>query len=681
MAKTITLDFLRGYQLGTRRESTPVAYQYDEGHMLEVRIPTSVTTAEIQYWIRGMDKAEAYTPGEITAEDDGTYTIEGNIPNSFFEHSGDLRVYVVVTDDSASVVTYEGYIHIVDRQMPEDYVDDDPENEATRVLIEAQEAAATATAAAETCEEVAESIPEDYSALSQDVTDLKADLADINLSSVKFFTRHLGVINQNATAWIYTSDPNWQYTIIPITAYSKIYIKASGLNVVWTFLKSYDSSVAPDLSSVTTTRQNNDYNGVVPSDASYLYLQLKYNGADTIPPHLIIDGWDYGISAKAQLLADLDTLSDAVLSNTPIDIIKSNALVIESTSWTSGTVNVGFENPDVIILGGSYSSGAQRITRNTAVLKANTKYTFFVKNIDGLKPSVGLASSAGFINYNENKVETSEWNKPVVFETGSSELTGVYAYLRVTASALNNKVEIYVIEGEHSVDEFYIYGNEYKSSRLNGKKVAWYGDSITQGYVWCTILNGLFHFDAVNCGSGGSRISYTSSRNDSMCLATRMQGDYTPTSGTATAIPTDVEVIFVEGGTNDWGNNVTLGNVEFVESPDYSIYAEACHMMFDNLTTLFPNAEIIVLGSPWAKWANHFTDTYGILNNNGLQTVDYGDILLDVAGRWGIKGINMSRLLGFNDNNISDYTSDGIHPITGGAKIIADVVAKYLLTV
>ena len=153
-----------------------MAYQYDEGHTLEVKVPTSVTTAEIQYWIRGMDKAEAYTPGEITAEEDGTYTITGNIPNSFFEHSGDLRVYVVVTDDSASVVTYEGYVHIVDRQMPEDYVDDDPENEATRVLIEAQEAAATATAAAETCEEVAESIPEDYSALSQDVTDLKADL-------------------------------------------------------------------------------------------------------------------------------------------------------------------------------------------------------------------------------------------------------------------------------------------------------------------------------------------------------------------------------------------------------------------------------------------------------------------------------------------------------------------------
>lgn len=183
MSKIITLDFLHGYRLGDNRESESIAYQYDEGHVLEVKVPGSVTSAEVHYWTRNAQKAEAYAVGSITQEADGTYTITSNIPNSLFETYGNMRVYIVVTSDSASVVTYEGYIHVTQRAMPDDYVDDDPDNQARRVLVEAQEAAnAAAQSAADAAstlddvEEVAESIPADYSTLSQDVTDLKADL-------------------------------------------------------------------------------------------------------------------------------------------------------------------------------------------------------------------------------------------------------------------------------------------------------------------------------------------------------------------------------------------------------------------------------------------------------------------------------------------------------------------------
>lgn len=177
----LVFDFLHSYETGERRESEPAnAYQYDEGHVLEAVLPSAVTSCEIHYWIRGQEKSEAYTPGSITQNDDGSCTVTGNIPNLYFETNGELRVYIVVTDGSASITTYEGYVHICQRSMPDDYVDDDPENEATRVLTEAQEAAATATAAAETCEEVRESIPEDYSQLSEDVDTLKDGFDDLD---------------------------------------------------------------------------------------------------------------------------------------------------------------------------------------------------------------------------------------------------------------------------------------------------------------------------------------------------------------------------------------------------------------------------------------------------------------------------------------------------------------------
>lgn len=177
---TLSLDFLRNYRLGTYRESEPVAYQYDQGHVLNILVPGEVTSAEVQYWTQGMTEAAAYEVGSITQQTDGSYVIECNVPNEYFGTWGDLRVYLVVTDDSKYVVTYEGRIKVLQREKPEDYVDDDPDNEALRVLTEAREAAQSASADADRAAQVAASIPADYSELSGDVSDLTEDVSSLN---------------------------------------------------------------------------------------------------------------------------------------------------------------------------------------------------------------------------------------------------------------------------------------------------------------------------------------------------------------------------------------------------------------------------------------------------------------------------------------------------------------------
>lgn len=132
---TLTIDFIRGYVLGERRMSVPVAYQWDQGHVLEFKIPTAVTSAEIHYSQSGMDgNADAYEPDDITAEADGTYTITSHVPNGLFESGCSVEVYVVVTDDDAYITTYQGRIHVVGREKPGDYVDDDPDNTAAKIM-------------------------------------------------------------------------------------------------------------------------------------------------------------------------------------------------------------------------------------------------------------------------------------------------------------------------------------------------------------------------------------------------------------------------------------------------------------------------------------------------------------------------------------------------------------------
>ena len=182
----IVFDFLHNYQRGERRESEPATvYQYDEGHVLEAILPEVITSAEIHYWIRGMETADAYVPTSITPNGDNSCTVLGNIPNKYFETNGELRVYIVVNDESASITTYEGKLHICQRSMPDDYVDDDPENEATRILTEAQAAATTATQQAQAASDSAGQAQQSAETLSgsvaqiatntQNITQLQAD--------------------------------------------------------------------------------------------------------------------------------------------------------------------------------------------------------------------------------------------------------------------------------------------------------------------------------------------------------------------------------------------------------------------------------------------------------------------------------------------------------------------------
>ena len=135
----IVLDFLHNYQTGERRESEPAnAYPYDEGHVLEAVLPEAITSCELHYWIRGMEEADAYMPESITTNTDSSCTVLGRIPNKYFETNGELRIYIVINDDNACITTYEGKLNVRQRSKPDDYVDDDPDNEAISYVQQAK---------------------------------------------------------------------------------------------------------------------------------------------------------------------------------------------------------------------------------------------------------------------------------------------------------------------------------------------------------------------------------------------------------------------------------------------------------------------------------------------------------------------------------------------------------------
>lgn len=194
-----------------------------------------------------------------------------------------------------------------------------------------------------------------------------------------------------------------------------------------------------------------------------------------------------------------------------------------------------------------------------------------------------------------------------------------------------------------------------------GLKVTWYGDSLTNQYNYCRIVDRYFKFIGHN--SGISDTTITNINDSSMCMPIRMKYD----------VPEDIaqnsDIIFVMAGINDWTHNIPIGDVEktFQDAQngilENKTFAGACNQMFYYLKEGYPEAKIIVLGTPFAYVRKYglFENTDGIRNELGLTSVDYGDVLCEAASLWGIANMNIGHVLEWNADNIYDYCTDGIH--------------------
>lgn len=212
-----------------------------------------------------------------------------------------------------------------------------------------------------------------------------------------------------------------------------------------------------------------------------------------------------------------------------------------------------------------------------------------------------------------------------------------------------------------------------------GMKVTWYGDSLTQAYYHCALVDEYFGFTGHNSGMNGTLI--TRINDSSLCVPVRMHFDEPED------IAPDSAIIFISAGVNDWMYSIPLGDVQqsFEDAQNGILtndtFAGACNQMFYYLKEFYPNAQVIVLGTHFADGTRIklFEDTGGIYNKLGLTSVDYGDVFCEVAKLWGINNINIGRELSWNSENVFEYCDDGIHfNEEKGSVEVAKVIIKYM---
>ena len=177
-----------------------------------------------------------------------------------------------------------------------------------------------------------------------------------------------------------------------------------------------------------------------------------------------------------------------------------------------------------------------------------------------------------------------------------------------------------------------------------------------------------------NCGIGGSRVAGNS--ENAMWQDARIN-----------SIPNDSDVIFFNGGMNDWKGNGVLGEVD---STDTNTFYGALNTIVEKLYAKFPTKLIVFLTTTYgvSPVAGNTNPMNGKAENDlGLTQYDYGRCIKEVAEKKGIICVDLHALCGWNKYNISTYVNtegdetsglSWIHPNREGGKRIATAILSVL---
>lgn len=202
-------------------------------------------------------------------------------------------------------------------------------------------------------------------------------------------------------------------------------------------------------------------------------------------------------------------------------------------------------------------------------------------------------------------------------------------------------------------------------TRFYGKKVVFEGDSITdydylaayEGKSWATYLQSILGLTLVsNAAVGGSWISNQ--------VVSRIQ---------SATYPNDVKLFVMMAGTNDYANNVPLGEAN---SSDTTTICGALNAILDKFFSSSPDSTVVII-SPINR-VN--IDSVSSKNSAGYSLLDIYKAYQEVCSRWGAKVINGLEI-GVNTLNsecLSRFYVDGLHPNPAGHQKIAVEVARII---
>lgn len=210
----------------------------------------------------------------------------------------------------------------------------------------------------------------------------------------------------------------------------------------------------------------------------------------------------------------------------------------------------------------------------------------------------------------------------------------------------------------------------------------------------CSVFNGALGGTKMSRINGTRELAYTQDCLSMVALAEAISyGDFGPQQSTIVkdfgteyfeeTIDTlaridfsQVEVLFIEHGTNDYNFGVPLLNEE--DAYDIYTYTGALRSAITTLQEKFPKMRIILV-TPTYCWFPEWGHTCETWKPAGVTLRDYVEAEKQIAEELGVEVIDNYPLFSHtSEEDCYRYTVDGLHPNDLGRELIAVSIADYL---
>ncbi len=212
------------------------------------------------------------------------------------------------------------------------------------------------------------------------------------------------------------------------------------------------------------------------------------------------------------------------------------------------------------------------------------------------------------------------------------------------------------------------------SKPYEGQKIVWYGDSITNNPARLQLMSNALGFSSyLNLGWSDSAFTFEDklawvNPTTGVFMGNPAAGGQQPDGSVAVQssfcrderiayIPTDANVVFIMGGTNDLFRNKPIGDL----TTDNTTFTGALIETIKKIQLRVPNA-LIVVATPIIALNGAGADTPKV-NYGGLTILDYVKQVEEVVDYTGVAFIDVHNC-GINLFNAKDILPDGVHPST-----------------
>lgn len=358
-------------------------------------------------------------------------------------------------------------------------------------------------------------------------------------------------------------------------------------------------------------------------------------------------------------------------------VIKSDSIDIFNINGNNFTIKMNDNNKDGYII----FSEIFKVGHKYAIyynVKANSNYNFSIRlyNMGWVQHIINTQHTANVVATDTIIVSINtngQFSIDLTSENNGSEFTGTLKVYDITG--LDNIVETFDFENlKDETVELKVNRSQQIASdnHLNGKKVVFYGDSITAQNKFPVIVKEYYGINAVNMGVGDSTIFYRS--NSDMSSDTRINN-----------IPSDADIVMIMGGTNDWGKTQIEDELTYSNGFDRTKFKGAIAYIVQHIQAQCPNAKIIWCTTIGGQNETRVTSSPTIQylpqkDSFGQSGYTFRSAEIEVCNILGIEVCD-TWSCGINGNNAYTMIGDTVHPTDAGAKLIANYIIGHLKSV